>query len=144
MASHCIDIDYVEHFEIQNKVLNQAVYQPNFSQALEEKDVFGNKMRVTTAQIQAKLIKLHSNPFFLDRDNSYQRNFCEVYGKIDVITKIIDDIQGYVRQQALEETKQESIWALAVRGPIGSGKSLFSRRLIHETSLKEKQILRPL
>lgn len=31
MASHCIDMDYVEHLEIESKSLNLEVYQPNFS-----------------------------------------------------------------------------------------------------------------
>jgi hypothetical protein len=47
--------------------------------------------------VQAMQIKLHSNPFFLDRDNNYQKNFSEAYGRTDVISKIVDDIQAYVR-----------------------------------------------
>jgi tRNA A37 threonylcarbamoyladenosine biosynthesis protein TsaE len=67
-----------------------------------------------------------------------------VYGKADVINNIIEDIQTYLRKQTVEDDKQDSIWALVVRGSMGSGKSLFSRRLILETNLREKQILRPL
>ena len=26
MASHCIDMDYIEHFSMPNKILNQEVY----------------------------------------------------------------------------------------------------------------------
>lgn len=71
IASHCVDLDYVEHFELASKTLNQAAYSPNFSVVVEQKDVFGNPIKATTAQNQAKLIRLHSNPFFLDRDNNY-------------------------------------------------------------------------
>jgi hypothetical protein len=101
-------------------------------------------LRSTTALTQSKLIRLHANPFFLDRDSNYQKNFAEIYGKAELISKIVEDIQSYVRTQALEESKQETIWALAVRGATGSGKSLFARRLMFELNLKEKQILRPL
>lgn len=97
LASHCIEMDYIEHFELGNKVCNQEVYQPNFWVLIEEKDVFGINTRVTTAQSQTKLIRLHSNPFFLDRDNNYQHNFSEVYGKADVIQSIVEDITSYVR-----------------------------------------------
>lgn len=50
MASHCIDMDYVEHFELGSKSLNLEVYQPNFGVVVEQKDVFGNNLKATTAQ----------------------------------------------------------------------------------------------
>jgi len=42
-------MDYIEHLSLPNKALNQEVYQPNFSVTIEEKDVFGNNLRTTTA-----------------------------------------------------------------------------------------------
>jgi len=36
------------------------------------------------------------------------------------------------------------VWVLAIRGAIGSGKSLFARRLILEVSETEKNIFAPL
>ena len=90
------------------------------------------------ARFQASRIRIHSNPFFVDRDNSYQRNFCEAYGRSAIISTIVDDIADYV-----QDPSSNHVWVLAVRGDLGSGKSLFSRRLLLETNYRQKQILKP-
>ena len=46
-----------------------------------------------------------------------------------MLVNIMEDFENYVHEF---ENKDPILWALAVRGEIGSGKSLFSRRLILE------------
>ena len=55
---------------------------------------------------------------------------------------MIEDIEGYVVDVSSMEKKH--FWALAVRGDIGSGKTLFARKLLLELAQREYQILRPL
>ena len=48
------------------------------------------------------------------------------------------DIEDYIT----DTTVKASLWAIAVRGGIGSGKSLFARRLMLEIAENEKTVLR--
>ena len=74
----------------------------------------------------------------MDINNSYQRNFCDAYGRSDIISQIVDDISDYVGDK-----DSDHVWVLAVRGNLGSGKSLFARKLLLETNYRQKHILRP-
>ena len=44
----------------------------------------------------------------------------------------------------MNDLENDYTWSLAVRGTAGAGKSLFARKLLLETSKKEKQILKSL
>ena len=79
------------------------------------------------ARIQASCIKLHTNPFFIDKKNSYKQKFYHAYGKDEIMKSIFEDMARHVKEQTHSE---KSIWILAIRGSQGSGKSLFSRKLI--------------
>lgn len=65
------------------------------------------------------------------------KTFSEAYGRTDILNSIIGDIEDYV-QSSNEELM---VWVLAIRGAIGSGKSLFARKLILEVAETEKNIL---
>ena len=41
---------------------------------------------------------IHANPFFLDRDNSYQKKFSETYGRTEIVNSICDDILKYIEK----------------------------------------------
>ena len=56
-------------------------------------NIYDNKSK---AKLMASKIRIHSNPFFIDKDNSYQRKFSETYGRIDIIQNICDDIAEYI------------------------------------------------
>ena len=92
-----------------------------------------------SAKYQASLIRIHSNPFFIDRNNSYLKNFNDAYGRGEIIVHIIKDIEKYITDY---DTEVPSLWAVAIRGEMGSGKSLFSRRLMLEVAENEKTIIR--
>lgn len=84
-------------------------------------------------------MRIHANPLFDDRDSSYLKSFSEAYGRSDLLNNIISDIEDYVQS---DDTLM--VWVLAIRGAAGSGKSLFTRRLILEVSESEKSIFTPL
>jgi predicted Ser/Thr protein kinase len=71
-----------------------------------------------------KVLRLHSNPFQIDYRNEYQSKFSQIYGQNDVISMILEDISIYAAEP------DDNVWVLAVKGPIGAGKSLFARNLI--------------
>jgi hypothetical protein len=95
-----------------------------------------------SAKHQSSMMRIHANPFFVDRDNTYMRNFHDAYGREDLIATVIEDIESYVVD--VKNLDKKHFWALAVRGDIGSGKTLFARKLLLELSSHEYQILRPL
>ena len=78
------------------------------------------------------------NPFFIDRDNFYLKNYNEAYGRQATVEHVIEDIEEYVC-----EIESTSVWVLAIKGPFGSGKSLFARKVIMELAEHEKVILKP-
>ena len=71
----------------------------------------------------------------MDRDNTYLRNFDEAFGRMELINQVIKDIENYVTKDLNMDKKH--FWALAVRGDIGSGKTLFTRKLLLELSERE-------
>jgi hypothetical protein len=85
-------------------------------------------------------IRINANPFFVDRDNFYSKNYSKAHG-LEALTQIcIDDISSYFQD---EEFVKEPIWVLAIKGKVGSGKSLFARHLLLSVSELEQEILRP-
>jgi len=80
-------------------------------------------------------IRIHSNPFKLDYENIYQHTYCNLYGSLDVIPQMVDDIKEY----SLDS--DDGIWTVALKGKPGAGKSLFARCLVIETLKKQKEIL---
>jgi ABC-type histidine transport system ATPase subunit len=58
-----------------------------------------------------------------------------LYGSTEVIDEIADDIAEY------SISSEETVWALAIKGSSGSGKSLFVRCLLIEVIKKQAQIL---
>jgi hypothetical protein len=71
-----------------------------------------------------KIIRIHSNPFIIDFASEYQHKNCWLYGNNNVMLSIMKDIATYAA------SPEGSVWVLAIKGPIGSGKSLFVRNLI--------------
>lgn len=71
-------------------------------------------------------IRLHSNPFRLDYNSTYQHTYCNLFGSLDVIPQMVTDIREYV------EDSEGSVFTLAVKGKAGAGKSLFARCLVIE------------
>ena len=142
MASHAIDFKFIDYHEIPNKYINLAIFEPIFevpvvsSEASEFKIMLKDRNR---AREQAFRTRIHSNPLFDDRDSSYLKSFSEAYGRSDILNSIISDIEDYVQS---DDTLM--VWVLAIRGAVGSGKSLFARRLILEVCETEKNIFAPL
>jgi hypothetical protein len=142
IASHTIDFRFIDYHEIPNKLINLAIFEPVFeipvqsSEASEFKIMLKDRSR---ARDQAFKTRIHSNPLFDDRDCSYLKSFSEAYGRSDILNNIISDIEDYVQS---DDTLM--VWVLAVRGAVGSGKSLFVRRLILEVAETEKNIFSPL
>ena len=58
-----------------------------------------------------------------------------VYGSTEVIDEIAADIAEYSVSQ------EDTVWALGIKGPSGSGKSLFVRCLLIEVIKKQTQIM---
>jgi ABC-type histidine transport system ATPase subunit len=54
-----------------------------------------------------------------------------LYGSTEVIDEIADDIAEY------SISSEETVWALAIKGSSGSGKSLFVRCLLIEVIKKQ-------
>ena len=83
-------------------------------------------------------IRISANPFFIDRDNWYLNSFSEPLGRNETILNVIQDIADYIQ----EFENCETVWVLAIKGEMGSGKSLFARKLILEVGEQEKTIFR--
>ncbi len=80
------------------------------------------------------------NPFFIDRDNFYLQNYSEAYGRQVTVNHVIADIAEYINS----EDESTTVWVLAIKGPYGSGKSLFARKMILELADNEKTLLKPI
>ncbi len=58
-----------------------------------------------------------------------------LYGSTEVIDEIAVDIADYSVSQ------EDTVWTLGIKGPAGSGKSLFVRCLLIEVIKKQTQIM---
>ena len=82
--------------EFSHKILNETIYQvvnDDTGQTSEPKDATNSKGR---ARLESQRIKIHSNPFFIDRGNHYQKKFQETFGRSEMIHSICDDISDYI------------------------------------------------
>lgn len=43
-----------------------------------------------------KKIKIHANPFFVDKDKYYQEHYNEAFGVLPSVHNILDDIAEYI------------------------------------------------
>ena len=82
MSSHLIDFEYAEHLEFSHKILNEAIFEPTSTKVKEEGNVVDKEYEganissqlldsTAKAKYQASRIRIHANPFFVDRDNAY-------------------------------------------------------------------------
>jgi hypothetical protein len=76
-ASHDMDFDYVEHLEIASKTINTAIFTPSKPETQEVRFQKDKQQAIK----QAQEIRIFANPFFIDRDNFYLKNFNAAYGR---------------------------------------------------------------
>lgn len=121
-ATHMIDFEYLEHIQFADKLLNYPVFAP-----VDPFIDYENPSSIPIKPSQLiRQIRLHANPFKLDFDNGYQATYCKMFGSTEVIPQIIEDLKMYTLNT------EEHVWALAVKGKAGTGKSLFVRCLLAE------------
>jgi len=56
------------------------------------------------------------------------------------VNHVIADIAAYINS----EDESTTVWVIAIKGPYGSGKSLFARKMMLELADNEKTILKPI
>lgn len=83
------------------------------------------------------LLKIHSNPFLVDRTSDYKKKLCKQIGREEMLYKVCDDIVDFFDY----ENEPETPYILAVLGELGSGKTLFAR-CICEQLRKRKDLFR--
>ena len=90
-----MDFEYIEHLEMATKVLNIAVFQPLAVQKegpdqlidvlnkakMGKNESIEKEKKGNQARKQSQIIRLNSNPFFIDRDNFYSKSFTQAYGR---------------------------------------------------------------
>ncbi|CAI2376171.1 unnamed protein product [Moneuplotes crassus] len=115
-ASPFLDFQYVEHCRFKGKSVSLPIYEPMDP---EEYDHGSPENYMDPF----KYLKLYSNPFLIDRNNKYQKEYCKIYGRANDIETAISDILEFVND--LEYSVMISIY-----GESGCGKTLFARSLI--------------
>lgn len=78
-------------------------------------------------------MKIHSNPFLVDRASDHKRKQARQIGREALVTRVAEEVLDYFEQP-------ESPYILAVLGEVGSGKTLFGRVLIEKIK-KRKDLL---
>lgn len=121
-ASIHIDFQYFEHIEFAQKLINCPIFEPlnpivkwwdyNYSEGISD--------------IQ-EILRLHANPFFIDFENEYQLKFSNLFAHKDVVEQILEEIKYYATQS------WGKVWVMAIKGQVGSGKSLFIKNLYMAT-----------
>jgi len=130
-ASSFLDFEYKEHIEFSNKYLSSPIFEAVdfFQEWYESKP--GKK-----AIDMRKIIRIHSMPFYYDLNNEFVDKYSTVIGSDNVVDSVIEDLKCYVRDPT------DIVQTLAIKGPPGSGKSLFARNLIEEVKRREAAIFK--
>jgi hypothetical protein len=83
-------------------------------------------------------LKLHSNPFLVDRNSEHKRKQAKQIGRETLVSKVFEDLQEFFEDQPEERRLP---YLLGISGEIGSGKTLFARCLL-EKFRKRKDLLK--
>lgn len=80
-------------------------------------------------------LKLHSNPFLIDRDSEIQAKLCKQHGRDTILNNIVNDLLDHFDPE--QQENENLTYTLTLSGDSGSGKTLFARCLIE--SMRKKQ-----
>ena len=115
---------YVQHWEFKGKTISLPIYEP-IDMDMHEEYLMGDIHHIFN------VLKLHSNPFLIDRDNSYQDKYWKLYGHSNDIDSALTDILDFINDM------NESI-LISVNGESGWGKTLFARCLIEKLNSSQR------
>lgn len=82
-------------------------------------------------------LKIHSNPFIIDRGSEFKKKHCKQIGREKLLHKVCDELFDYFE----DERSSARPYFLAIMGEIGSGKTLFSRCIFDQLK-RRKDFLR--
>ena len=112
-CSTFLKFKYIQHCEFKGKTISLPIYEPLEIENYED-------YSMGDSQYIFNILKLHSNPFLIDRDNSYQEKYCKLYGHSNDIDSALTDILDFINDL------NDSI-LISVNGESGCGKTLFAR-----------------
>ena len=122
-AEPFIKFEYQEHCEFKGKSVRLPIYEP-LDPAEEYLHLKKNVINPFT------VLKIHSNPFLIDRNNEYQMRFSRIAGKEQ-------DLEG-MKQEIIDFCNDpEDAIVILINGESGSGKTLFARALVEELKKAE-------
>ena len=70
-------------------------------------------------------LKIHSNPFLVDRDMRYQRKYNDSIGRNPELSELLEEVKGFIADP-------KECRSFFITGESGTGKTLLARSLIHE------------
>lgn len=84
-SSPFMKFKYIEHCEFKGKSVNLPIFQPiELETEIAETD--NDQFYPYWA------LKLHANPFIVDRDNKFQETYCKVYGRQEELESVVNEI----------------------------------------------------
>jgi hypothetical protein len=87
-------------------------------------------------------LKIHSNPFLVDKESEYKRRLARQVGRDTLLNSICNDLVDFFDQQDSSDSNNagQTPYIAAVLGELGSGKTLFGR-CIFDNIKRRKGIL---
>lgn len=115
-AGHKIKFLYKTHAVFKGKLYKQPVYTP-----VDPEEEFA---RLSLVSLE-RLLLVHSNPFLVDRNSTYQYASSKMLGRTKLKKAVLSDFCKVVK-------KLSSSFVGIIKGKPGSGKSLFAREVALE------------
>lgn len=120
-ASQKIRFTYKTHSAFKGKAFKLPIFEPI------DPDVEFSKLENVSIE---RLLLVHSNPFVLDRNSTYQYGKIEMFGKEKIKEAIMNSFENFA--MVLEESR-----IAIIEGMAGSGKTLLARHIADEIIKKD-------
>ena len=118
-AENFISFQYKSHCEFKGKSISLPIFEPIDPQ--EEMIQCLNK--IVSFDV---FLKIHNNPFLVDKDSDYKKKYCRQVGRENLLHKVCDDLYDFFDH---DNNGNQRPYLLSIYGETGSGKTLFARCL---------------
>lgn len=129
-SENFIKFNYKGHCEFKGKSISLPIFEP-------VDPVYEAMSASKTKYNQDVYLKLHSNPFLIDKHSECKSKQNKQVGREDLLSKIAEDLFEFFDP----DFRPEMPYTLAILGEPGMGKTLFVRCLIEKLA-KKKGFLR--
>ena len=95
-AENFINFNYKDHCEFKGKSISLPIFEP--IDPLEESHMCTKKIVGMET-----FLKIHSNPFLIDKASEYKKKHCKSIGRESLLTKVCDELLDF-----FDEDNQEN------------------------------------